>query len=318
MRIGSPDGMVRDPIGYIGGEGANRMDETQWMETIRTLREVEELARDVYRSLSGRFAEDKGLSTFLSQLADDESLHCSLLTDVENHIEKSSKDLPALEITVDNDTRRNVEAPFRECLFSIQLGTITKRRAIDYIVQVEFSEWNAIFLYVVSCFQEVCKSFQEIAAVIQAHEHRIEEFVDGLPEDLRPERDLRRLPRIWEHRFLVVDDQERVRELLAAVLAAQGRVVTAENGEEALEKLKNAFFDVVVSDIEMPVMDGFTFYQRAAQADPTIVRRFLFCSGTVSPLVEELCRKNGIPFLDKPIRLDLLKKTVQDIMGRIP
>ena len=310
--------MVRDPIGYFGGEGTNRMDKPLLKEIIRTLREVEELARDVYRSLSGRFAEDKEFSTFLSQLGNDESLHCSLLTEVENRIEKSSKDLPTLEITVDNDTHRNVKAPLRECLSCIELGTMTKRRAIDYIVQVEFSEWNAIFLYVVSCFQDVCKSFQEIAAVVQAHERRIEEFVDGLPEDLRPARDIRRLPRIWEHRFLVVDDQERVRELLAAVLAAQGRVVTAENGKEALEKLKNAFFDVVVSDIEMPVMDGFTFYQRAAQADPTIVRRFLFCSGTASPLVKELCRENGIPFLNKPVRLDLLKKTVQEIMGRLP
>ena len=58
-------------------------------------------------------------------------------------------------------------------------------------------------------------------------------------------------------RVLVVDDEENIRLLFKEELEDEGYTVeNASNGLEALEKLKNSNFDIVVMDIKMPGMDG--------------------------------------------------------------
>lgn len=57
--------------------------------------------------------------------------------------------------------------------------------------------------------------------------------------------------------ILLVDDEPVVRTVLERSLQREGiRVTTAENGVEALEKIRNGRFDAVISDILMPLMDG--------------------------------------------------------------
>jgi two-component system chemotaxis sensor kinase CheA len=58
-------------------------------------------------------------------------------------------------------------------------------------------------------------------------------------------------------KILVVDDKEQMREVLRKFLAAENyAVATAENAAEALKKFDETRFDVVLSDIKMPGMDG--------------------------------------------------------------
>jgi len=62
--------------------------------------------------------------------------------------------------------------------------------------------------------------------------------------------------------ILVVDDEVSFRLLMQALLTDDGHdVVLAEDGEEAIEKLGDFLFDLVISDIYMPVMDGFKFHK---------------------------------------------------------
>lgn len=57
--------------------------------------------------------------------------------------------------------------------------------------------------------------------------------------------------------ILVVDDEPVIRTVLGRSLQREGiRVTTAENGVEALEKIRDGCFDIVISDILMPLMDG--------------------------------------------------------------
>lgn len=59
--------------------------------------------------------------------------------------------------------------------------------------------------------------------------------------------------------ILMVDDEERMRFLIEAYLKREGlNVISAGNGQEALEKFKEAHVDLVVLDIMMPIMDGWT------------------------------------------------------------
>jgi signal transduction histidine kinase/CheY-like chemotaxis protein len=76
-------------------------------------------------------------------------------------------------------------------------------------------------------------------------------------------------------RVLVVDDEKDSRELFEEVLNNAGaRVVAVSSGSEALTQLKGSQFDALVSDIEMPIMDGYELV-RLVRADPAIERQRL-------------------------------------------
>jgi len=58
---------------------------------------------------------------------------------------------------------------------------------------------------------------------------------------------------------LVVDDNDSIREILTALLSHRGyRCESAANGREAMEKVAQGHFDVVITDVNMPEMDGIT------------------------------------------------------------
>ncbi len=80
--------------------------------------------------------------------------------------------------------------------------------------------------------------------------------------------------------ILVVDDDPEFRKVMECVLAGEGwDAVLAENGEEALVKLKGMTIDMVISDIYMPVMNGLKFH-KLLRAQPEFAKLpFLFMSG---------------------------------------
>ncbi|MBI4667249.1 MAG: response regulator [Nitrospinae bacterium] len=70
---------------------------------------------------------------------------------------------------------------------------------------------------------------------------------------------------------LIVDDEEGIRKSLTAYLKMEGYSVdSAENGKDALEKLKSSKYNIVLLDINMPEMDGLETLQRAKAVDFSI------------------------------------------------
>ncbi len=69
--------------------------------------------------------------------------------------------------------------------------------------------------------------------------------------------------------IMVVDDSKTIRNLLAFVMKSEGfKVTTAEDGLDALEQLYNGVqVDLIISDINMPRMDGFTFIKTLREQD---------------------------------------------------
>jgi CheY-like chemotaxis protein len=67
---------------------------------------------------------------------------------------------------------------------------------------------------------------------------------------------------------LVVDDSINTREIEKSILEAYGYyVVTAEDGQDALEKTRETLYDLVITDVEMPRLDGFSFTERLRADD---------------------------------------------------
>lgn len=112
-------------------------------------------------------------------------------------------------------------------------------------------------------------------------------------------------------RVLVVDDEPGVADLLQDLLEAAGHgVCTAASGAEALRCLQVQPFDLIVSDLRMPDIDGAALWREVQARHPALARRMLFVTGdTLSPAAERFMAETGCPSLDKPFsRADLLQR----------
>jgi DNA-binding NtrC family response regulator len=114
-------------------------------------------------------------------------------------------------------------------------------------------------------------------------------------------------------RVLVVDDEATLTALLADILAEDGHAVeTARTGVEATELLARRTFDVVVSDIRMPDMDGPTFYHQVEARFPSMAARFVFMTGdSLRVDTAEFLDQVHAPRLEKPFRADAAREAVQ-------
>jgi CheY-like chemotaxis protein len=116
--------------------------------------------------------------------------------------------------------------------------------------------------------------------------------------------------------ILVVDDEPTVVEVLREIFDCDGyEVQCAENGEVALEKLQHYTYDVIVSDLRMPKVDGSALYRAIKQWRPHLLQRFIFLTGdTATPGILEFLEGTGLPFMNKPFTLDVMRRAVQDVI----
>jgi CheY-like chemotaxis protein len=118
-------------------------------------------------------------------------------------------------------------------------------------------------------------------------------------------------------RILVVDDEPDVRELVEALLAGQGYEIDgADGGKAALECLSQQAYDVVVSDLRMPDVDGVAVY-RAVQNQPAPRPAMLFMSGfTNAAEFVPFLRETGTPVVAKPFDVNELRSVVRRLVGQ--
>jgi DNA-binding NtrC family response regulator len=114
-------------------------------------------------------------------------------------------------------------------------------------------------------------------------------------------------------RILVVDDEPGIAGVLAEVLQLDGhRVETVGNGEAALGKLAVEKYELILSDVRMPDLDGPTLYREVERRHPDLLRRFIFLTGDVmSPETTQFLSQTGVPCLSKPFTLEMVREAVQ-------
>ncbi len=109
---------------------------------------------------------------------------------------------------------------------------------------------------------------------------------------------------------LIVDDDRNTRDGLARALRRQYDVEVAESGDRALGMLGVRAFDILLSDVRMPGMDGLTLLQRARAHRPEMVTILLTAYGNVETAVEAM-KRGAYDFLMKPVNLDYLDLLLQ-------
>ncbi|MEE9554726.1 MAG: sigma-54 dependent transcriptional regulator [candidate division Zixibacteria bacterium] len=114
--------------------------------------------------------------------------------------------------------------------------------------------------------------------------------------------------------ILVVDDQRVLRKNLAFYLKSQGHAVdTADSGEEALEKIKDTYFDIIISDYKMGNLSGFDLMKKTKQLHPTSQFIIMTAFGNIS-LAVEMVRNGASDFVPKPFDYVTILEKINTIL----
>ncbi len=120
------------------------------------------------------------------------------------------------------------------------------------------------------------------------------------------------------YRVLVVDDDADSREVLARLLEFDGyHVETAQHGPEALELLVGRSYDVILSDMRMPQMNGGALYRRIEQGWPHLAPRVVFM--TADRLTGAFQARYGggtVPILTKPFTMEQSRQLLTSVIAR--
>ncbi|MFT7692265.1 MAG: DNA-binding NtrC family response regulator [Candidatus Latescibacterota bacterium] len=104
--------------------------------------------------------------------------------------------------------------------------------------------------------------------------------------------------------ILIVDDDEKMQALLQKVLVREGYETTlANNGEEALNSINEHNFDIVISDIRMPNMDGLTLLREIQEKESEITVIMMTAFGSVDSAVEAM-KQGAYDYISKPFKMD--------------
>jgi nitrogen regulation protein NR(I) len=111
--------------------------------------------------------------------------------------------------------------------------------------------------------------------------------------------------------ILVVDDELNLRRVLSAQLVRDGYdVQTAEDGEQALQVLREHHIDLVISDLRMPKVDGMELLRRALEMDDALPVVIITAHGTVDTAVEAL-KTGAFDYITKPFDQDEVRTVVR-------
>ena len=117
--------------------------------------------------------------------------------------------------------------------------------------------------------------------------------------------------------ILVVDDEPKITEFIAEALGADGhRVDVVHDGMEARRRLQDRHYDLIITDLKMPRMNGRELYEDLLRRSPEMASRVIFSTGdTVSRDTAEFLQGLGDRYLAKPFRLAELQAMVDRVLG---
>jgi len=117
-------------------------------------------------------------------------------------------------------------------------------------------------------------------------------------------------------RILVVEDEPLIAALLTDILSADGHEVDAVGtGVAALEQIARRSYDLIVSDLRMPELDGPGLYRELKKRHEEMLPRIVFVTGSaLDPGNEEFLEETGVPWLSKPFSITDLHEFTQRVL----
>jgi DNA-binding NtrC family response regulator len=117
--------------------------------------------------------------------------------------------------------------------------------------------------------------------------------------------------------ILIVDDESNIRLMCRTALESEGyQIAEAKNGQEALSALAGRKYDLMILDLNMPVLDGMGVLEQIKTMPPTQKPRVLVLTAYGSiPAAVRAVRMEAIDFLEKPVTPDKLRSAVARVLA---
>jgi len=113
-------------------------------------------------------------------------------------------------------------------------------------------------------------------------------------------------------RILIVDDDEAIRTMLADIFREEGyEVQTAIHGRQALDSLRQSTFDLLLTDMSMPVMDGWQLARELKEQGVSVPLVVMTAAQSAAALAREV---DAVAYLGKPFDIDTLLSTVDQVI----
>ncbi|MCP9449946.1 MAG: sigma-54 dependent transcriptional regulator [Nitrospira sp.] len=117
-------------------------------------------------------------------------------------------------------------------------------------------------------------------------------------------------------KILVVDDEESLRDVLSIMLKRTGYTVTSvADGEQALEILNKEIFDLVITDLRMPKIDGMEVLKAAKSAAPETVVLVITAFASAESAVEAM-KQGAYDYLTKPFQIDEVQLIIRNALEK--
>jgi two-component system NtrC family sensor kinase len=120
-----------------------------------------------------------------------------------------------------------------------------------------------------------------------------------------------------QHRILVIDDEQNIVDLIVQLLRDSGHESDGvTNAELALRLLREREYDLIISDVKMPRMDGAACEKEVRAIDPALAERIIFITGDLlSATTQAFLEAEGRKCLEKPFDAEALRTVVQEALG---
>lgn len=271
--------------------------------------EREEEIESLYRSAAERFIAHPEFSRFLLTLADQERDHGKFLRQLQR------PELAKIDPPYDPLTRQSNEDLIAACWQALATEGLSELAMLEVVVKLEFSEWNSIFLLAMNGGGQSDSEFRRMLGEIELHRKTIENYLLGYPAAESLYETIHTLAPLWKKRILIVDDDPVIARLLGIIMTPYGDLEVTTHPLDALNHLRSSHFDVVISDVCMPEMDGIELYQQAVHLAPEIRHHFLFFTATNHQEHLRFIAEHQIPTLKKPSPLNVLQKTLTSLLN---
>ena len=283
-------------------------------EIISWMIAVETKAAKLYADAAVTFADDDKFACFLSKLANEEQDHIKLLE--ESMAFLSHESIDKVTFHFDEDFRHKILAPIVKAQHSLNRGELSQREMVDVIAEIEFSEWNEVFVYAIDATKVLVEEFQTAASEIDQHRIHIQEYISALPDGESLLQKVRRLKPVSNKRVLIVEDNMAVARMLEVLTMDDAEVILARDGEEGLSHIQEGSFDLIVADVIMPKMDGIEMYKKALSIDPTLEGHFIFFTGTEDPEELNFLQSSNVTVLPKPSPVKLICQVIDQVLAK--